>query len=57
MDGIIFRRTSIRHYTDQKPSAEQIETLLQAGMAAPSAKNMQPWEFVVIQDKNTLDNQ
>lgn len=55
MDNLIFKRTSVRNYTDQKLSDEQIETLLHAGMCAPSAKNMQPWEFVVIKERETLD--
>lgn len=50
----IFKRASVRSYTDQPVSKEQIELLLKAGMAAPSAKNVQPWEFVVIQDKENL---
>lgn len=54
MDNMIFKRTSVRSYTDQPVSKEQIELLLRAGMAAPSAKNVQPWEFVVIQDKEHL---
>lgn len=47
-------RSSIRNYTDQDISKENIEELLKCAMAAPSAKNHQPWEFVVIKDKNVL---
>lgn len=50
----IFKRTSVRKYTEQPVAKEQIEMLLKAGMAAPSAKNVQPWEFVVIQKKESL---
>ena len=42
----IMTRTSIRQYTDQAISADTIETLLRAGMAAPTAVNKQPWHFV-----------
>ena len=38
----IMTRTSIRQYTDQDISADTIETLLRAGMAAPTAVNKQP---------------
>lgn len=55
MDNLIFNRTSVRSYTNQQVTDEQIETLLQAAMSAPSAKNMQPWEFVVIRERHTLD--
>lgn len=54
MTNMIFRRTSIRNYANQQVTKEQIEMLLRAGMAAPSAKNVQPWEFIVIQNKETL---
>ena len=50
----IFTRRSIRQYTDQPVSDATIKLLLQAAMAAPSAKNAQSWEFIVIRDKKTL---
>ena len=46
----IATRTSIRHFTEQKLTDAQIETLLRAGMAAPTAINLQPWQFVVVTD-------
>lgn len=50
----IMTRTSIRVYQDKALDDQHIETLLRAGMAAPTARNKQPWAFVVIRDKNTL---
>ncbi len=50
----IMTRTSVRSYTSQPVEAEKIETLLRAGMAAPSGSNKQPWEFVVITDAEML---
>ena len=50
----IFKRTSIRRFTDEKVSKEDIEKLLRAAMAAPSAKNAQPWEFIVVQDEEKI---
>ncbi|MEZ4389119.1 MAG: nitroreductase family protein [Candidatus Krumholzibacteriia bacterium] len=57
MDALeaIFTRRSIRTFTRQKVSDEHIETLLRAGMAAPSAGNQQAWEFVVIGDPAVLE--
>ena len=55
MDNIIFKRTSVRSYSDKKITSEQIEKLMQAAMAAPSGCNAQPWEFVVIQNKDTMN--
>ena len=51
---VIHQRTSIRSYQDRKISREQLETIVRAGMAAPTAMNKQPWQFVVIEDKEIL---
>lgn len=53
MDAI-FNRRSIRKYKDKPVEKEKIEKLLRAAMQAPSAGNQQPWEFIVIQDKENL---
>ena len=45
---VIKARTSIRSFTGDKLTEEQINTLLDAAMAAPTAGNMQPWRFVVV---------
>lgn len=50
----IMTRTSIRDYTSREVEKEKIETILRAGMAAPTARNSQPWSFVVIDDKEQL---
>jgi nitroreductase len=50
----IFTRRSVRKYSDKPVSDATVKLLLQAAMAAPTAKNTQSWEFVVIRDKNTL---
>ncbi len=47
----IFERRSCRSYIDQPVSDETVELLLRAGMAAPSAMNSQPWEFIVLRDE------
>ena len=47
---VIRRRRTIRHYTKQAVSDDQIRTLLTAGMSAPSMFNRRPWHFVVIRD-------
>lgn len=50
----ILTRVSVREFTGEKISDKQIETLLRAGMAAPSAINRQPWAFIVITDDSLL---
>ena len=48
---VIMSRTSIRNFTGEAVAKEQLETILKAGMAAPSAMNVQPWRFVVLTDQ------
>lgn len=47
----IYKRQSIRKYTEQDVSQEDLEKILDAGRVAPSGKNCQNWHFVVIRDK------
>ena len=50
----ILNRKSVRAYTDRAVSREQLDTLLRAAMAAPTGRDMRPWKFVVIDDKEAL---
>ncbi len=50
----IMTRTSIRQYTNEPVTKADIETMLRAGMAAPTAVNKQPWHFVAVTDKAKL---
>jgi len=54
IDAIVTRR-SIRKYTDKEISDEQINLLLKAAMYAPSAGNNQPWHFVVIDNREIMN--
>lgn len=54
MDSI-FNRRSTRKYINIDLTKEQIEKILKAGMAAPSAGNGQEWEFIVFKNKETKD--
>lgn len=47
----ILKRRTIRRYKSRDITEEQIKKLLEAAMAAPSAHNSQPWEFVTVRDK------
>jgi nitroreductase len=51
----IFSRRSIRKYSAEPVTEEQITVLLKAAMAAPSAGNEQAWQFIVIRDRTLLD--
>ncbi len=50
----IMTRVSVRQFTGEKISDEQIDILLRAGMAAPSAINKQPWAFIVVTEQDLL---
>ncbi|HZK71665.1 MAG TPA: nitroreductase family protein, partial [Clostridia bacterium] len=52
---VINRRRSIRKFINQPVESEKIEKLLIAAMQAPSAKNQQPWEFIVVDSRKILD--
>ncbi len=49
----LFARRSVRRFGDAPVAPEQIDRLLQAAMAAPSAGNRQPWHFIVVTDAAT----
>jgi len=51
----IMTRRSIRRFADKRPADGEIRTLLEAAMQAPSARNHQPWYFVVIDERGVLD--
>jgi nitroreductase len=51
----IFSRKSVRSYKDEPVAKGKIEMLVRAGMAAPTAVDKRPWEFIVITDKTLLN--
>ena len=52
---VIFSRKSVRSYTDQPVTDQQVETMLRAAMSAPTGMNVQPWRFVVVRDQAVKD--
>ena len=52
---IIFKRRSVRKYSEAPITDEQVKQIIKAGMAAPSAKNSQEWVFIVIRDKSIFE--
>ena len=52
---IISRRSIRKFLKDKKVSDEDIESIFRCAMSAPSAGNQQPWHFVIIKDRTTLD--
>ena len=51
---ILFSRRSIRQFTTEPVDHETLVLLLQAAMAAPTACNSQPWEFIVVTEPQVL---
>ena len=51
----IRNRRSIRKYLDKPVQEEKLEILLRSAMQAPSAMNTQPWEFVVSQKREVME--
>lgn len=51
----IAQRKSVRSYTNEPVAKEQLEKLVRAGMAAPSAVNKQPWAFIVLSERAAMD--
>ena len=52
--SVIQERKSVRNYTGETVSREDIDSLLHAAMCAPVAVNMRPWKFIVITNRTTL---
>lgn len=51
---LALKRRSIRKYADRPVEQEKIDTIIQAALASPSSKHLNPWEFVVVTDHNLL---
>lgn len=54
--AVIHSRKSVRQYTARPVSDEQVDVLLRAAMAAPTGRDLRPWEFIVVRNRNTLDS-
>ena len=54
MINSIQSRTSVRLYKQQPIEHENLDCILQSVILSPSAKNFQPWQFVVVQQDKTL---
>jgi len=52
---IIMKRRSIRKYSNESIEMEMIENILDAADAAPCAKGLRSWHFIVIDDRSILD--
>lgn len=51
---IMKNRRSVRKYTGEAVPEEKLEMILKAGLLAPSGRNLKPWEFILVRDKDML---
>lgn len=54
-DDLIRKRRSIRRFKDQPVEPEKIDILMEAALRAPSSRSLNPWEFVVVDDRPLLE--
>ncbi|KUG04576.1 nitroreductase family protein [hydrocarbon metagenome] len=54
MLDILSRRRSIRKYREDKIEQDKIDQLIKAALLAPTSRNLKPWEFIVVEDKDLL---
>ncbi|NLK65221.1 MAG: hypothetical protein GX289_09015, partial [Tissierellia bacterium] len=52
---VILDRRSIRKYTDEQVSEEDLRLILESARQAPSGENAQPWRFIVVKDQANKD--
>ncbi len=50
------KRRSIRHFTDDPVKEDDLMAMLEAARLAPSPRNEQPWHFIIIRDRQVIDN-
>ncbi len=53
---MINNRRSIRHYINKKIDKRDLKKIINSGILAPSAKNRQPWHFIIIKENKELKN-
>lgn len=52
---LIQKRRSIRKYTEEELTPEEVQTILRAGLMSPTSKSTRAWQFIVVDDKDTIE--
>lgn len=55
MLNAILHRRSVRQYTEEAIAEDKLNAILYAGLSAASSKNRRPWEFIVVRNREMLD--
>jgi nitroreductase len=53
-DALASRR-NVRHFADRSIPEDELDRILEAGRRAPSSRNWQPWDFVLVTDRQQLE--
>ncbi len=51
----LIKRRSVRVFNDRDLSKKDLELIAEAGRFAPTARNVQPWKFIIVTEKKTLE--
>lgn len=54
LHNLLVERRSIRHYTDQPLTPDEVKTILEAALLSPTGKNCRAWHFIAVDDKVML---
>jgi nitroreductase len=52
---LLRKRRSVRQFLDKAVEQDKVDLLVEAMLRAPSSRSLNPWEFVVVQDKGTIE--
>ncbi|MFO8053483.1 MAG: nitroreductase family protein [Candidatus Omnitrophota bacterium] len=52
---VVKKRASVREYSDKKIEQEELKKIVNAAHLAPTARGEEPWEFVVVTEKKSLE--
>lgn len=55
IDTLLHSRRTVRKFTDKKPDEQSLKKILEGALMAPSSKGSQPWEFVLVTERERLD--
>ena len=54
MIDLLYQRRSVRVYTDVPVEKEKVDLLVQSLLLAPSSRNIRPWEYIIVDQKEVL---
>lgn len=52
---LLLKRRSVRKYTEEAVSEQDLNRILSAGLSSPSGRNRKPWELLVVRDRQMLE--